>query len=66
VAYAALRPDGQWSVMLINKDYDHPHPGAHSASGRHTREWLVRGPGRDVDIRECSVSVALREEGQPR
>jgi len=24
-AYAVLRPDGQWSVMLINKDYDHAH-----------------------------------------
>ena len=20
-----LRPDGQWSLMLINKDYDNPH-----------------------------------------
>jgi F5/8 type C domain-containing protein len=25
-AYAVLRPDGQWSLMLINKDYDNPHP----------------------------------------
>ncbi len=25
-AYAVLRPDGQWSLMLINKDYDRPHP----------------------------------------
>lgn len=24
-AYALYRPDGQWSVMLINKDPDHPH-----------------------------------------
>jgi F5/8 type C domain len=24
-AYPLLRPDGQWSLMLINKDYDHPH-----------------------------------------
>jgi F5/8 type C domain len=24
-AYAVLRPDGQWSLLLINKDYDHPH-----------------------------------------
>jgi len=22
-AYAALRPDGQWSLLLINKDHDH-------------------------------------------
>ena len=25
-AYALERPDGQWSLMLINKDHDHPHP----------------------------------------
>ena len=24
-AYAVLRPDGQWSLMLINKDHDNPH-----------------------------------------
>jgi hypothetical protein len=24
-AYAVLRPDGQWSLMLINKDYDNAH-----------------------------------------
>jgi hypothetical protein len=24
-AYAVERPDGLWSVLLINKDYDHPH-----------------------------------------
>ena len=24
-AYPVLRPDGQWSVMLINKDYDHSY-----------------------------------------
>jgi hypothetical protein len=24
-AYPLLRPDGQWSVMLINKDHDHAH-----------------------------------------
>jgi hypothetical protein len=24
-SYALLRPDGQWSLMLINKDYDHAH-----------------------------------------
>ena len=23
--YAVLRPDGQWSLMLINKDYDNSH-----------------------------------------
>lgn len=24
-AYALERPDGQWSLMLVNKDYDRPH-----------------------------------------
>jgi hypothetical protein len=24
-AYAVLRPDGQWSVLLINKDHDRNH-----------------------------------------
>jgi len=24
-AYAVERPDGQWSVMLVNKDHDHDH-----------------------------------------
>jgi hypothetical protein len=24
-AYAVLRPDGQWSLLLINKDRDHDH-----------------------------------------
>jgi hypothetical protein len=24
--YAVLRPDGQWSLMLINKDHDNSHP----------------------------------------
>jgi hypothetical protein len=24
-AYAVLRPDGQWALMIINKDYDHAH-----------------------------------------
>ena len=25
-AYALYRPDGQWSLMLVNKDHDHAHP----------------------------------------
>jgi hypothetical protein len=25
-AYALLRPDGQWSLLIVNKDQDNPHP----------------------------------------
>src|SRR5256886_5849968 len=25
-SYAVLRPDGQWSLMLVNKDQESPHP----------------------------------------
>src|ERR1700682_5822695 len=25
-AYAALRPDGEWSLLTINKDHDNPQP----------------------------------------
>ena len=25
-AYAVLRPDGQWSLLVVNKDHDHAHP----------------------------------------
>ena len=24
--YAVLRPDGQWSLLVVNKDHDNPHP----------------------------------------
>jgi hypothetical protein len=25
-AYPVLRPDGEWSLLVVNKDYDHAHP----------------------------------------
>jgi hypothetical protein len=39
-AYPLQRPDGQWSVMLINKDRDHSHPVRivfHDAASNHDR-----------------------------
>lgn len=36
-AYAVHRPDGLWSLLLINKDHDHAHPvsiGFHDDEGR--------------------------------
>jgi len=44
-AYAVLRPDGQWSLMLINKDYDNAHSVRivfHDGDGRVDR--LFVGP----------------------
>lgn len=34
-AYPLERPDGQWSLMLINKDHDHPHAVRISFSNAH-------------------------------
>jgi hypothetical protein len=37
-AYALHRPDGQWSLLLVNKDHDHAHPVQvvfHDANANH-------------------------------
>ncbi|MGA8151905.1 MAG: discoidin domain-containing protein [Terriglobales bacterium] len=42
-AYALQRPDGQWAIMLINKDHDNPHPIRivfHDADGNQDRSLL--------------------------
>ena len=44
-AYALRRPDGQWSLMLINKDHDNPHQlhiVFHDAEGK--RDQSFAGP----------------------
>ena len=44
-AYALQRPDGQWSVMLINKDHDSPHAvriSFHDADSHH--DQALQGP----------------------
>jgi hypothetical protein len=41
-AYALQRPDGQWSLMLINKDYDNPHSihiSFHNAGAESTQSF---------------------------
>ena len=41
--YAVLRPDGQWSLMMINKDYDHPyavHIVFHDEDAKNERSFL--------------------------
>ena len=46
--YAVLRPDGQWALMLINKDYDHPH--------------TVKIVFRDADAEEDAVCRSSRSD----
>jgi len=44
-AYALHRPDDQWSLMLINKDYDHPHEVAIAFHNAQTnRDATFSGP----------------------
>jgi hypothetical protein len=41
-AYPLQRPDGQWAVMLVNKDHDHPHEvqiAFHDAARGHDRHF---------------------------
>jgi len=42
-AYALERPDGQWSVMLVNKDQDHDHPVKVSFAGSPGKERFFAG-----------------------
>jgi len=44
-AYALLRPDGQWSLLLINKDYERPHAVTISFHNADLRaDSFFRGP----------------------
>ncbi len=44
-AYALHRPDDQWSLMLINKDYDHPHEiGIAFHNAQTNRDATFSGP----------------------
>ncbi len=58
-AYAVLRPDGQWSLMLINKDYDRPHQ-VHIVFQGQGWPRRIHGRGHNADLWESAVSVALR------
>ena len=64
-AYALHRPDGQWSLMLINKDHDHPHQvriAFHDVDNK-TRRIFQRA-GRDDYVRKGTVPVACgRKKG---
>jgi F5/8 type C domain len=41
-AYPVLRPDGRWSVLLVNKDYDHSH--SVRIVNQESGERFFRGP----------------------
>ena len=60
--YPVLRPDGQWSLMLINKDYDKPHTVIitfHDEDAK--RRAVFCWAGRENYIRKRAVSMALRD-----
>jgi hypothetical protein len=44
-AYALRRPDGQWALMLVNKDYDNPHQvRIVFHDGDHEKDTAFNGP----------------------
>jgi hypothetical protein len=43
-AYAVSRPDGQWSVMIINKDQSNPHDIKLAFEGAGTSGTALAGP----------------------
>jgi hypothetical protein len=57
--YAALRPDGQWSLMIVNKDQENAHKVriAFDNLEPHKSETFCR-PGKDGDVRQRAISVA--------
>ena len=64
-AYAVERPDGQWSVMLVNKDQDNDHAVKVTFADPVTRNrsFLLRhgGPG---GLRPGRISVASRSRSR--
>ena len=43
-AYALERPDGQWSLLVVNKDQENAHPVRISFGGREGAERAFAGP----------------------
>jgi len=42
-AYAALRPDGQWSLMVVNKDQENSHEVSIAFDGAKTGSGTASG-----------------------
>jgi hypothetical protein len=51
-AYALMRPDGLWSLLLINKDPNRPYDVA--VRFRNSRDKSVRGFGSPIDLFQFS------------
>ena len=66
-AYAVERPDGQWSVMLVNRDQsnDHAVKVSFAGAGRKERPALHRS-SRPHHLRLERISVARRRRQRPR
>ncbi len=66
-AYAVERPDGQWSIMAINKDPENDHAGESEVrrSGERTRSLFLRRGG-PCCIRSGRVGLAPRPGSRGR
>jgi len=49
-AYAALRPDGQWSLMVVNKDHENSHEVSIAFDGAKTGSGTASGFAGQVDV----------------
>ena len=58
-SYAALRPDGQWALMIVNKDQENSHAVKFSSTTVPTLRIFLRLRQRDY-FRQRAVSVASR------
>jgi hypothetical protein len=58
-AYALLRPDGTWSLLVVNKDQHNPHPVKirFQKGPRGSRERVQRR-GDDAHLRQRAVPLA--------
>jgi hypothetical protein len=71
-AYPVLRPDGEWALLVVNKDYDNAHPlhiGFHD--GEAGMDDNFAGPVTMITFGKATIHVApgpqtgLRRSGRP-